>query len=255
MEKRKAVATIKRLENNLKKAQIENEHLKKATNQSEVGRAWDGEMADFIRGVFGPLGDQVETTPGSRKGDVIHNMHHDGALICPVIIENKSGQEITLKFIRQASEAKRVRKARYALLVSDGKRAGFEGGIKIEGDVILVKPAALISLLHIIRDVHVELARAKASTARIDEVSENLMAFIRGQEFRAPMAAIVKAAVDLESHLTMEKDQIGKWWELRLTRYRQIGLDGAAIQSAVHAILESKSKSNLVPLRRLRRVS
>lgn len=120
-EKRKSVATIKRLETNLKKAQIENEHLKNATNQSEVGRAWDGEMADFVKSVFGPLGDHVQKTSGSRKGDVIHNMRHDGEVVCPVIIENKTGLDITLKFLRQASEAKRVRKARYALLVSDGK--------------------------------------------------------------------------------------------------------------------------------------
>lgn len=103
--------------------------------------------------------------------------------------------------------------------------------------------------------MHIDLARAKASTSRVEDVSKNLLAFIGGQEFRIPMEAILKTAADLESHLTKEKAQIAKWWDLRLTLYRQIGLDGAGIQSAVHAILESKSRSKVVPLRRLTRAS
>lgn len=250
-ERKKAEATIKRLELNLKKAQIENEHLKNATNQSEVGRAWDGEMADFLAGIFAPLGDHVEATIGSRKGDVIFHVRHNGEVVCPIIIENKTGLDVTLEFIRQASRAKRQRKARYALLVSDGRRAGFEGGVKIESDVILVRPAALVTLLHLIREAHVELARAKASAQRIDEVSSNLKAYVQGDNFRTPMDAIVKTADDLEAHLANERRQTEKWWQLRQALYGQISMDGKSIKKAVHAILEGRPiETKIVPIRR-----
>lgn len=250
-ERKKAEATIKRLELNLKKAQIENDHLKKATNQSEVGRAWDGELAQFLRGIFGPLGDHVEATVGSRKGDVIFHVRHNGEVVCPIIIENKTGLDVTLEFIRQTSRAKRQRKARYALLVSDGKRAGFEGGVKIESDVILVRPAALVTLLHLIREAHIELARAKASAHRIDEVSQNLKAYVQGEHFRTPMDAIVKTADDLVAHLAMERRHVGKWWDYRDSLYAQIGMDGKSIKTAVHAILEGRPiDSKIVPIRR-----
>jgi len=255
-ERKKAEGTINRLELNLKKAQIENEHLKKATNQSEVGRAWDGEMADFLKQHFTSLGDHVEATVGSRKGDVIFNVRHNGEVVCPIIIENKTGLDITLEFVRQASRAKRQRKARYALLVSDGKRDGFEGGIKIEQDVILVRPAALLHLLHVIRETHIELARAKASSQRIDEVSEKLKAYVQGDEFRAPMDAIVKMAGDLEAHLVNERRQIEKWWQYRANAYAQIGIDGKVVKGAVNAILEGRPlPSNVVPMRRTPRAS
>jgi hypothetical protein len=247
-EREKAAATIKRLDANLRKAQIENQHLK---NQSEVGRAWDGHIADFIRGVFGPLGDHVETTKGSRSGDVIVNMRHNGEIICPIIVENKTGLKIEPEFIRQASRAKRERKARYALLVCDGKRRGFEGGIKSEGDVLLVKPAALITLLHIIREAHVDLARSKASHAQIDQVSRNLLAFVTSQDFRTPLESVLKAAGDLETHLVKEKDQMQRWWTLRLAHYRQICVDSKTIRSTVNVILERKCLgADIVPMRR-----
>jgi hypothetical protein len=255
-EKRKASATIRRLENNIKKAQIENDHLKNATTQSELGRAWDGQMADFIRNTFGPLGDQVEATRGSRRGDVIHNMRHNGRIICPIIIENKTGLEITAEFIRKANDVKRLRKARYVLLVSDGRRQGFEGGLKIEKDVILVRPAALTSVLSIIRDVHVELARSKASDSRIDEVSRNLKLFVQGEEFRTPIDAIVKTSGDLLDHLQKEQTLVSNWWKMRTSLYGQIGLDAKTIRLAVHSILEGKSiDSKVVPMRCTHRVS
>lgn len=256
VEQTRAAATIRRLETNLKKAQIENEHLKRATTQGDVGRAWDGEMAAYIKSVFGPLGDQIEPTKGSRKGDVLVCIRHNGETICPIIVENKTSQTITQEFIRQTSRAKRYRGARYALLVSDGKRKGFEGGVKIEGDVILVKPAALISLLQIIREAHVELARAKASGERVDEVSQTLLAFVEGRQFRTPLEAILKTATDLETNLAREKSQVTRWWDTRETLYRQIGLDGESIRAAVHAILEGKSRRlTVVPARRARSAS
>lgn len=255
-ERKKAESTIKRLELNLKKAQIENEHLKNATNQSEIGRAWDGEMADFLASIFSPLGDHVEATIGSRKGDVIFLVRHNGEVVCPIIIENKTGLDVTLEFVRQAGRAKRERKARYAMLVSDGKRAGFEGGIKIEGDVILVRPAALVTLLHIIRETHIELARAKASALRVDEVSASLKAYVQGEQFRTPMDAIVKTANDLAAHLKLERRQVEKWWDYRNGLYAQIGLDGKSVKNAVHAILEGGSiDSKIVPIRPAARAS
>lgn len=255
-EKKKAETTTKRFKNIITKLQRENEHLHNATNQSEVGRAWDGKMADFIAEHFRPLGDHVEPTPGSRKGDIIYNIRHNGETVCPIIIENKTGLVITAAFIRQTSMAKRDRKARYALLVSDGRRAGFEGGIKIEKDVILVRPAALISLLSIIRTTHIELARSKASDQRIDDVSKNLKAFVQGENFRTPIDAIVKAAADLDDHLRKERVQVDSWWKMRERFHAQIGFDGAAIRTAVQEILGGKVlDAKIMPFRRARRAS
>ncbi len=255
-ELEKMTGTITRLEDSLKKAQTENEHLRLATTQGDVGRAWDGEMAQYIRSVFGSFGDEIVPTKGSRKGDVIVNFRHEGETICPIIIENKTGQTVTREFIRQTSRAKRDRQARYALLVSDGKRAGFEGGIKVEDDVILVKPAALISLLQIIREVHVELARAKAAGAHVDEVARRVLDFIDGCEFRAPLESVVKTAGDLEANLARERAQVSRWWETRETMYRRIALDGETVQRAVHTILgEVARNSTVVPINRSRHAS
>jgi len=55
-------------------------------------------------------------------------------------------------------------------------------------------------VLSIIRDVHIELARSKASDQRIDEVSKNLKKFVESDDFRTPIDAIVKTAADLQSH-------------------------------------------------------
>ena len=207
--------------------------LKKGHTPQTAGLAFEDTLVKTLQHAF--PGDDVK--PTGKRGDVLHGVRFDKKPAGTIVYECKRVSTIPSSHIRQASRAKQVCQADFAVLVTTGRKRGF-GGLAVEHDVYIVASAAVLPLVSLLRLYLIEMLRAKVTKEERARIAARLMDYATSPEFRNPIEEVVQRAADLKQGLLGEMSQHAISWQRRWDHYEVIRWNGAHVQADVQLVLQ-----------------
>jgi hypothetical protein len=236
----KAARTVKGLKEQLKKAHDRLRQVENRTTPQVEGLADEIKLTNKLRNEF--RGDDVQRK--GHAGDVLHVVKDGGQVAGIIIYECKREPRIKTSHVRQAYRAKQSRHADFAVLVTTGTKKGF-GGLAEASEVLIVSQHAVLCLTELLRKSLIDMLRAGIEKGERAKIANELLRFIKSTDFKNPIEEVVSIAVDLTKGVKKEFQWHMKDWERRLTAYRRIEWDTAAIQQNLRRVLDGGKPKRL----------
>jgi hypothetical protein len=217
--------------------------LKRGKTPQEYGPEFEAQLVRRLRVEFD--GDEIRPTPGSRGGDVLHIVKEGGKVAGTIIYECKWTPRISGSHVRQAAQAKMMRRAEFAVLVTSGTRNGFGGMAEMAG-ILIVAPPCVLSIVGLLRLHLVEMLRAGIEKRRRAKIADQLLKFIKSAEFKNPMEEVVRTAESLKEGVEEEYRWHVADWKKRLSAYERIRWDGAGVQENLRRVFHGETPKQMI---------
>ena len=194
------------------------EQIKKQTTPQIEGLLYEGELIRelkkrFPKDIFDHAG---------KKGDVIHHiLDKDGKEIGKIVYECKKVKKYDKKYVAQTFEAKQIRKADFAILVTNMMKPKTQGFFTERG-VLVVHPAGVISLVSILRDQVVKVAQMKLGQQERNAAIKETLKYLQSPEFTNSIEAITEEAINSYKELNNEVRRHLESWRRRYLSYIKI---------------------------------
>jgi len=208
------------------------EHLRNGTTPQSVGYADETLLTTALAECFPD--DDVQHK--GKKGDVLHIVMVNGIRVGCLVYECKRTQSLTKTHVHQAYEAKGLRHADEAILVTTGKRKGFNGFAEMDG-VYVVTPTGVLALVTLIRRTLIELKQANRTDDEKAKVLGNLRTYITEGGFKQAMSEVMQRSMILEDQLRVEIETHVHGWRERMDHYNHIGYNALLVQDNVSCLL------------------
>jgi len=213
----------------------QNEALRKGQSLADVGLKTEASIARALEGEF--KGDDVEHT--GKGGDVLHHVIHNKKPVGVIVYEVKDTQKLEAAHIRQANDARRQRKADFAVLVTNGARRNFTG-FAIEDGVVIVRPLALLAAAQFLRNYLVEVFVAQLRGEQRSVAGQKLLEYLAGSDFKHVMTTYMESYKNLHGGLEKEIHAHLKQWRERDAEHRRLFTATALLDGSIRALLEGK---------------
>lgn len=239
-EKARAERLTAGLRGQLQKARDRIRQLERGSTPQTEGLEFEDKLVARLRREF--PGD--DTQPKGKGGDVLQIVKHQGQDAGVIIYECKRTPKIQNAHIRQAYQAKQLRRADFAVLVTTGQKRGFSG-VALASSVLIVAPLAVIPIVSLLRDQLIEMLKAKVTKAKRAKIAQNIMKYITSPQFKNAIEEVVQLSVELEDMIREEFNDHMRIWQKRAERYQRIRWDGSQIQDNLQMVLHGKEPKRL----------
>lgn len=197
------------------KTRIEELQMKaNLTSQQLQGEVQELELEQTLKVEF-PLDDVVPVPKGINGADVIQTVYDQTGRVCGSIIwESKRTKNWDKEWIQKLKDDTRNAKADVAILVT----AAMPDDIKTFGNkegILVTNTDSFLGVAKLVRQKIIELCLAKLSSVGQSEKMEILYNYLRGNEFKQRVDAIVEAFSAMKSDLDKEKLIFTKMWAKR----------------------------------------
>jgi hypothetical protein len=194
------------------------EQIKKQTTPQIEGLLYEEELIRELKKHFpADIFDHA-----GKKGDVIHHiLDKDGVEIGKIVYECKRVKKYDKKYIAQAFEAKQIRKADFAILVTTVMKPNTQGFFAERG-ILIVHPAGVVSLVSILRDQVVKIAQMKLGQQERDAAIKQTLKYLQSPEFTNSIEAITEEAINSYRELNNEVKKHLESWRRRYLSYVKI---------------------------------
>jgi hypothetical protein len=226
--------TIARLQERLRQ-------LKKGSTPQVEGLEFEGTLTARLQKEFPH--DKIKHE--GKRGDILHIVVFEGKEAGTIIYECKRTPRILTDHIRQAFQAKQSREANYAILVTRGRRRGFTG-LAEEGGVLIVAPLAVVALVSLLRNILIEMLRAKVSKEKRMKIAQQLLKYVVSPQFKNPIEGIITRTGELKHMVEEEFNQHMRTWRTRWEHYLRIEWDSGKIKDNLQLVLHGKEPKALV---------
>jgi hypothetical protein len=213
------------------------------TPQSE-GFRFEKTFANDLRKLFGS---EDEIIPKGKEGDILQIVKVGKEEAGKIIYELKKTPDIKEDFIQQTHEAKREQGADFAVLVTSGKKKGFDGLSESQG-IFIVAPTGALALAALLRMHLIEMLRSKLSKEQRANVARMLVKYINSPMFRNPIMEVVKSSSDLQNLIKSEAKAHLKIWQKRWTYYKTISWNVNEVRRNLEMIRWGKEPKEVGPL-------
>ena len=225
--------------------------LKKGTTPQTEGLEFEETLAHRLQHEFSE--DEIQHT--GKRGDVLQLVKFEDNLAGVIIWECKRTPRIQTSHVSQTIRAKQQRQADFAVLVTTGQKRGFSGLLRING-VLVVSPLGAVHLASLLRGHLIEMLRAQVAKDERAKISERLLSYITGPQFKNPIEEAIQLSSDLQEMVKEEALDHHRIWQKRWTCYQKIHWDTSQIQNNLQLVLHGKepdglSEPELSPLRLL----
>lgn len=187
--------------------------------------------------------------PG-KGGDIIQTVRDRNSEAGRIVYECKRVKHFDKKHIEQAREARRIRKADYAVLVTNvfpAKRQFYF----VEKTVFVISPLSLEPVTYTLRESLVRMALLKITNKAKEEAVERVYNYLSSSEYHTKMNDIVGQLFELGKDLKTEISTHRRIWQKRFGAYRGMFNDVGAIDHRLQGLanprLEQKTKLLLAP--------
>jgi hypothetical protein len=191
-----------------------------------------------------------------KGGDVLHLVRFEGEPAGSIIYECKRTPGVLTQHLRQTIAAKKERGADFAVLVTTGRKKGFNGFSQMNG-VLVVSPLAVVHACNLLRDHLIEMARSNFDRRTRDTIAQRLMAYVKGPEFTNYVERMVRFSADMQETLEDEIKEHLRGWERRQTCYHALGRETAQMQRNLSLVLHGREpklieapKATKLPIRK-----
>jgi len=213
------------------------EQLRKNKTPSELGFANEKDMLQALQEKF-PLDRFVHTGKG---GDIVHYIKDSGKEVGIIVYELKRVSNFSNSHIQQTLVAKQTRNADYAILVTNAKRSKNDFGFSVTKGVIIIHPAAAMTIIAILREQLITISKLKLSNKQRDEATRAVLDYIHSPAFKNSIESIIDNTIELYDSMKKEvKDHISTWKD-RLNKYNDINVKAVAIENRIVKLITVKS--------------
>ncbi len=181
-----------------------------------------------------------------KKGDVVHHiLDKHNVEIGKIVYECKRVKKYDKKFITQAFEAKQIRKADFAILVTTVMKPKTQGFFAEKG-VLIVHPAGVISLVSILRDQIIKIAQMKLGQEARDKAIKHTLKYLQSSEFSNSIEAITEEAINSYKELAIEVRKHLDGWKRRYGYYTKIYTEAIKVKDATATALSGQVEKKRV---------
>jgi hypothetical protein len=181
------------------------EHLEKGDTAQRAGFENEMILQEGLKKEF--PSDDVERH--GHHGDVLQVVNYDSRSVGLIVFECKRKTTLDTKDIRQAYAALQYRKADYAILVTTAtrtdkhKHAPFDSLLK-EKDVLIIRPAGVLSLVSLLRDSLIFMYKSNLSPEQRLDANRKLSDYLAQGEGGLAIKTIVHHSSQLYDRLIDE---------------------------------------------------
>lgn len=234
---KRANAYLEQNKNLNKKIKELQEHLKKGTTPQGAGRDFEIELVQQLKKEF--PADNIEHH--GTGGDILHKINFKSKEIGSILYECKKTATFNNDYIHQTKRAKSTRNATFGVLVSFVSKKETQG-FYVENDIMVVHPYGAIYIAQVLRNSIIEMNSLRLSQKELGVRAENLMTFIKSNDFKNSVENTIYRTEELAKLLVAEYNDHKKMWNKRSSHY--IGIHGNASQLQ----LTTKNILNGIPL-------
>jgi len=220
------------LQNAQKKIKELEKHLKEGTTPQTAGLDFEKELVRQLQKEF-PT-DKIEHY--GKGGDIYHRVIFKSKEIGSILYECKKTTKFNPEYVHQTKRAISTRNATYGVLVTFATRKNSQGFF-VENDIIVVHPYGTIHIAQVLRNALVEMHSLKLNHKQLEERSQNLMNFIKSDDFKNSVDNTIYRTQELAKMLVAEHKEHMKTWEKRFHHYNGIHSNTSQLQIATKNIL------------------
>lgn len=251
-ELKKSKNKMTQLENSLKvsvkKYEQANEEIKKLKVQIEKGITpqIEGLLEEGILLVkLKELFPQDKFEHPGKGGDIIHFVIAQGKEVGKIVYECKKVKNFDKKHIEQAKQARNMRHADFAVLVTNAfpskKQYYF-----VDKTVFVISPVSLEPITYTLRESLIKIALLKMSNEAKQKAVQKVYDYLSGSEYNNKINDVATHLMELGKDLKSEIGTHKRTWEKRYHIYsvlfNDIGVIDTQLKELVHDRLESKQK-------------
>lgn len=187
--------------------------------------------------------------PG-KGGDIIQIVMERRAQVGKIVYECKKVKHFNKKHIEQAKEARRVREADFAILVTNAfpskKQYYF-----VEKTVFVISPVSLEPIIYTIRESLVRIALLRMSNEAKEKAVQKVYDFLSSNEYHNKMndvaGQLIELGKDLKSEITYHKRTWVRRYQIYRSVFSDVGLIDYKLKELVHPSLHERPKLLLGP--------
>jgi hypothetical protein len=185
--------------------------------------------------------------PG-KGGDIIQTVRDRNSEAGKIVYECKRVKHFDKKHIEQAREARGIRKADYAVLVTNvfpAKRQFYF----VEKTVFVISPLSLEPVTYTLRESLVRMALLKITNKAKEEAVQRVYNYLSSSEYHTKMNDIVGQLFELGRDLKTEISTHRRIWQKRFGAYRGLFNDVGAIDHRLQGLVNPRveQKTKLLP--------
>lgn len=220
------------LQNATKKIKELEKHLKDGTTPQTAGHDFEKELVKQLQKKF--LSDKIEHH--GKGGDILHRVIFKSKEIGSILYECKKTAKFCSDYVHQTKRAISQRNASYGVLVTFATRKDSQG-LFVDNDIIVVHPFGTIHIAEVLRNALVEINSLKLNHKELEERSQQLMNFIKSDNFKNSVDNTIYRTQELAKMLLQEHKEHLKNWEKRFNHYNGIHTNTSGLQIATKNIL------------------
>lgn len=220
------------LQNAQKKIKELEKHLKEGTTPQSAGLDFEKELVRQLQKEF-PT-DKIEHH--GKGGDIFHRVFSKSKEIGSILYECKKTTKFNQEYVHQTKRAISTRNATYGVLVTFATRKNSQGFF-VENDIIVVHPYGTVHIAQVLRNALIEMHSLKLNHKQLEERSQNLMNFIKSDDFKNSVDNTIYRTQELAKMLVAEHKEHMKTWEKRFHHYNGIHSNTSQLQIATKNIL------------------
>lgn len=247
VELRKTKNKMAQLENSLKvsakKYEQANEEIKKLKAQIEKGITPQIEgllEEDNLLAKLRELFPQDKFEHPGKGGDIIQTILEQEKEIGKIVYECKKVKPpFQKRFIEQAKEARRLRAADFAVLVTNVFPAKKQYYF-VEKTVFVISPVSLEPIVFTLRDSLVAIAMLKLSNEAKQKAVQRVYDYLSSNDYNNKINDVANQLVELARDLKSEISSHKRTWEKRYHIYRGLYMDVGTIDGRLKGLLQDR---------------
>ena len=182
--------------------------------------------------------------PG-KGGDIIQFVVEQGKEVGKIVYECKKVKTFSKSHVEQAKEARRLRQADFAVLVTNAfpskKQYYF-----VEKTVFVISPVSLEPITYTLRESLVKMALLRMSNEAKQKAVQRVYDYLSSNDYNNKINDVASQLMDLGKDLKVEMTSHKKTWEKRYHIYRalftDIGMIDYQLKDLSQNRIEEKSK-------------
>jgi hypothetical protein len=210
-------------------------HLKDGTTPQTAGHDFEKELVKQLQQAF--PSDKIEHT--GKGGDIFHRVISKSKEIGSILYECKKTAKYNPDYIHQTKKAIAQRNASYGILVTFVSKKGAQGFF-VDNDVIVVHPFGTVHIAQVLRNFLVERHLLKLNQKEFEARSQNLMDFIKSDDFKNSVENTIYRTQELAKMLIQEFKDHKKIWEKRIIHYNGIHSNTSKLQMVTKNIVNGQ---------------
>lgn len=250
-EMKKTQNKMKQLETSLKisagKYEKANEEIKKLKQQIEKG------ITPQIEGLLEEtklLAKLKELYPRDKfihtgkGGDIVQIIYEQKKEIGKIVYECKKVKSFNMNFIKQAKEARKIREADFAVLVTNAfpsrKQYYF-----VEKTVFVISPVSLEPITYTLRESLIRISILKLSNEAKEIAVQRIYNYLSSSDYNNRINDVSNQLIELAKDLKKEIIGHKKTWDKRYSIYRSIYQDVGVIDYNLKDLVQSKIEKRI----------